>query len=55
MADRYGFETIATELDGGILTVTLNRPDRLNALSWALMKEFEQCLKAAEKAMGGKA
>ena len=31
--DRYGFETIATSLDGGILRVTLNRPERMNALN----------------------
>ena len=40
MADRYGFETIATELDGRILTVTLNRPDRMNALDKTMHDEL---------------
>jgi enoyl-CoA hydratase/carnithine racemase len=38
-----GFETPQTflwEADGGILTVTLNRPDRLNALSSQLQSEL---------------
>ena len=34
MADRYGLETITTDLDGsGVLTATLNRPDRGNGLN----------------------
>jgi enoyl-CoA hydratase/carnithine racemase len=33
-------ETLLTELDAGILTVTLNRPDRLNALNATLLKEL---------------
>lgn len=38
MTDHYGFTTIATELDGAILRITLNRPDRLNSVN-ALMHE----------------
>ena len=37
MAD---FETILTELDAGILTITLNRPDRLNAFTPVMMREL---------------
>ena len=46
MTDYYGFTTIATSLDDGILRVALNRPDRLNALDRPMHKElrslFEQ-------------
>jgi enoyl-CoA hydratase len=40
MPDRYGFQTIATELDGRILRVTLNRPDRMNALDIVMHDEL---------------
>ena len=33
MSDHYGFETLATTLEDGILRVEFNRPDRLNALN----------------------
>lgn len=34
--------------DDGVATVTLNRPDRLNALCWGLMGELEDTLRSAE-------
>lgn len=34
------FETILTEVRDGILTITLNRPDRLNAFTPQMMKEL---------------
>lgn len=40
MTDRYGFTTIATEVEGHILRVTLNRPERLNALNAVMHEEL---------------
>ena len=37
MAD---FESIVTEISDGILTITLNRPDRMNAFTTTMMKEM---------------
>jgi enoyl-CoA hydratase/carnithine racemase len=38
------FENICLETDGGIAAVTLNRPERRNALSLDLMRELTACL-----------
>ncbi|MET0882899.1 MAG: enoyl-CoA hydratase-related protein [Acidimicrobiales bacterium] len=43
MADRYGFTTIATEMDDdGLLTVTLNRPERRNSLDTVMHTELAE-------------
>ncbi|MBY8826151.1 crotonase/enoyl-CoA hydratase family protein [Sphingomonas colocasiae] len=42
------FETIAVDIDGGILTLTLNRPDRLNAFNRAMMAEVIAALDIAD-------
>jgi enoyl-CoA hydratase/carnithine racemase len=34
------YRTLATELERGILTVRLNRPERLNALTAEMLGEF---------------
>ena len=38
------YETILTERSGGVLTITLNRPERLNAASIQLADEFRAAL-----------
>lgn len=38
------YETILTERQGGVLTITLNRPERLNAASIQLADEFRAAL-----------
>jgi enoyl-CoA hydratase/carnithine racemase len=42
------FETIRYEVDDRIATITLNRPDRLNALSPAMIRELRAAYAAAE-------
>ncbi len=37
-------ETLLTDLDAGVLTVRLNRPERLNALNATMLREFLQVL-----------
>ncbi len=41
MTDRYGLTTIATELHDGVLVVTLNRPDKGNALDTVMHLELK--------------
>jgi len=38
------YETLLTDLSDGILTLTLNRPDRLNAFTATMMNEYLQVL-----------
>jgi len=48
MADAAGFATIAFERKGPVGILTLNRPDRLNALSPDLVREVHACLDNVE-------
>ena len=38
------YETLLTEVDGGVAVVTLNRPDALNAFNNQLMDELTAAL-----------
>ena len=41
-------DTVGYELDGAVATLTLNRPQRLNAIVPALVEDFEAALDRAE-------
>jgi enoyl-CoA hydratase len=49
MSDRYGYQTIATELEGRILKVMLNRPDRMNALDIVMHEELGELFGRIER------
>ena len=36
------YETLLTEIDDGILTLTLNRPDRMNAFTTQMLHDLLQ-------------
>ena len=42
------FEQIIYDLDGGILTITLNRPDRLNAWTAQMGRELREAFDRAD-------
>lgn len=41
------FENLLTTLDNGILTITINRPDKLNALNTKTIEEIDMAIKKA--------
>ncbi|MGI8854151.1 MAG: enoyl-CoA hydratase [Thermomicrobiales bacterium] len=43
------FETLLTETNDGVLTITLNRPEVLNALTRQVLGELREVLRAAER------
>jgi trans-feruloyl-CoA hydratase/vanillin synthase len=48
MADRKDYKNILVETADGITTVTLNRPDKRNAMSPALDEEMLDCMLVLE-------
>ncbi|MCH2046427.1 MAG: enoyl-CoA hydratase-related protein, partial [Saprospiraceae bacterium] len=38
------FDNLLVEVVGGIATIVINRPDKLNALNFATLKELDQAL-----------
>lgn len=42
------YETLIYGLDGGVATITLNRPERMNALSFTLLTELAQAVIQAQ-------
>jgi enoyl-CoA hydratase len=43
------YETLLIEKDGGVCTITLNRPDRLNAINYRLATELDKVLTEIEE------
>lgn len=49
-ATAIGSGTVLFALDGGVGTVTLNRPERRNAISWQLVEDLVYAIERAESA-----
>jgi len=43
------YETILYEVDGGKARITLNRPEKLNAISWQMQQELRDALTAVDR------
>ena len=50
MFDVSGYTTIIVTLEEGVLTVTLNRPDRANSFNQAMIQDFHRLWNAARHA-----
>ena len=46
---KMAYDNILYETDEGMAVLTLNRPERLNALSRGLLAEYVEALRAAER------
>jgi 2-(1,2-epoxy-1,2-dihydrophenyl)acetyl-CoA isomerase len=40
-------QPVLTKLDAAVLTITLNRPDQLNALTWEMMRLLRDAVERA--------
>ena len=49
------YETLTAEVEDGLLTLTLNRPDRLNAVNAAMIGDYLEALDAADRDDGVRA
>jgi methylglutaconyl-CoA hydratase len=49
MSHHHQYKTLALTFDGRIATVTLNRPDKRNAISYELVEEIHMALHEVEK------
>src|SRR2546426_8708821 len=43
------YKTIVYETDAGKARITLNRPEKLNAISWQMQEELRDALSAVER------
>jgi hypothetical protein len=43
------YETILTDLSDNIFTITINRPDKLNALNTTMIREFIDAIDTADR------
>ena len=42
--DEHSYETVLVAVDEGVATVTLNRPEALNAFTWQMDREFHEVM-----------
>ena len=45
------YECLISEVEAGVMTLRLNRPDRLNAMSVQMMEEFMRAINAEHPAI----
>ena len=48
------YESLLYEVDAGVATITINRPERRNALSWTVMSELRHAFETADRAIAGR-